>query len=190
MSTQDIEERREYYRIEDRIALEITRLEPAEEALAEEEAPPGFGLLAELHHLEFEAQHLLRQLGERNRILASYLKVQNRRLELLGQTLASHLLKDVGTPRPVILSEGGVRFAHDEGLPVGTDVSLRLVLLPQTLGLQLRAEIVHCQPREDGGFDLGAEFKSLSESQRQMLARHILQQQALRRRQSRETHQG
>lgn len=192
MSTQDVEERREYYRIEDRIALQITPLPASTEALPEhdETEPPGFGLLGELHRLEFEAQHLLRQLGERNRTLASYLKVQNRRLELVAQAVATRLLGDIGPTREVVLSEGGVRFAQTEPLQVGSRVQLTLVLLPHSIGLRLLAEVVHCQPQADGQHEIGLEFKSLSDAQRQLLARHILQQQALRRRLARETSQG
>ncbi len=90
MPTEDIEDRREYYRIEDVIALEI--LPPDETTPNAPASKDGseklFDLLAELNQMEFEAQHLLRQIGERNRTLASYLKVQNKRIDLLGQALA------------------------------------------------------------------------------------------------------
>src|SRR5690606_33076352 len=111
--TEDTEDRREYYRIEDVVALQI---------LPSEEAPtaPGsgssqlFDLLGELHQLDFEAQYLLRQIAEGNRTLANYLKVQNKRIDLLGQALAQGLLKDIGPVRPVILSEGGISFTRSE----------------------------------------------------------------------------
>ena len=62
MSTLDEEDRREYYRIEDTIALEIRPLSAVEAAGQEvlQDASPLFNLLSELHLSEFESQHLLR----------------------------------------------------------------------------------------------------------------------------------
>ena len=80
MSTQDENDRREYYRIEDTIALDFTPLAGAE-ALASDElhdASPLFNLLSELHLMDFESQHLLRNISERDRTLANYLKVVNK----------------------------------------------------------------------------------------------------------------
>ena len=83
MSTLDEEDRREYYRIEDRIALEITPLSAAEALGGEllQDASPLFNLLSELHLSEFESQHLLRQLSDKDRTLAAFLKAQNKRIE-------------------------------------------------------------------------------------------------------------
>ncbi|WP_421681998.1 PilZ domain-containing protein [Stutzerimonas urumqiensis] len=181
MSNLDIDERREYYRIEDRVALEMTSAVAPPDTLLD---GPGFTLLGELHALESEAQHLLRALGERNRTLATYLKVQNRRLDILSQALARHLLSGIGEQRDVILSEGGIRLTNAEPLPIGEAMTLSIVL-GGTTGLQLAAKVVHCQAEGDG-HEIGFEFMALTEAQRQLLARHIFQKQALMRRLARE----
>ncbi|MGE8336629.1 MAG: PilZ domain-containing protein, partial [Pseudomonas laurylsulfatiphila] len=82
MSTLDEEDRREYYRIEDTIALEIRPLSASEAAGQEvlQDASPLFNLLSELHLSEFESQHLLRQINERDRNIAAFLKSQNKRI--------------------------------------------------------------------------------------------------------------
>ncbi len=189
MPTQDTEERREYYRIEDRVALEIIPASQGQEADAAP-LPPLFSLLGELHQLDFEAQHLLRQIAESNRTLANYLKVQNKRIELLGQALAQDLLKDQGAPQPVILSEGGISFASEQPKAEGEGLTLKLILLPQGLGLVLAARVIYCTPMDDGRYDIGTEFEALTDAQRQLLARHILQKQALERRLALESLQG
>src|SRR5690349_11959531 len=108
MTTSDEEDRREYYRIDDRIALEITILPEVETAGEDmlQDASPLFDLLGEMHLAEFETQHLLRQLSETNRAVEAVLKAQNRRIDLLGQLVAQTLLERIGEPRPVVLSEG------------------------------------------------------------------------------------
>ncbi|MWV18108.1 PilZ domain-containing protein [Pseudomonas sp. L-22-4S-12] len=190
MSYRDADDRREYYRIEDTIALDFSLLS-GPQALASDalhDASPLFNLLSDLHLMDFESQHLLRHISERDRTLANYLKVMNKRIDLLGQALAQNLLRDIGTPRQVSLSEGGISFNHTQEIEPGSHLALKMVLMPQALGLLLRARVMHCQVREDGQFDIGTEFEALTDAQRQLLARHILQKQAQQRRLAREQH--
>ncbi len=187
MSTLDEEDRREYYRIEDTIALEIRPLS-ATEATGQEvlqDASPLFNLLSELHLSEFESQHLLRQISERDRTTAAFLKSQNKRIDLLSQVVALTVLGQIGEPRPVIISEGGIDFQHPSPLAAGARLSVKLVLMPQALGLLLRARVTHCDRKGDG-YDVGTEFEHLTDAQRQLLARHILQKQAQERRLARD----
>ncbi|CAI8732775.1 PilZ domain-containing protein [Pseudomonas sp. YuFO20] len=187
MSTLDEEDRREYYRIEDMIALEIRPLSALEAAGQEvlQDASPLFNLLSELHLSEFESQHLLRQISERDRNLAAFLKSQNKRIDLLSQVIAITVLGQIGEPQPVIISEGGIDFQHPSPIAAGSRLSIKLVLMPQALGLLLRARVTHCDRKGDG-FDVGTEFEHLTDAQRQLLARHILQKQAQERRLARE----
>ncbi|MCP1420052.1 hypothetical protein J3D47_004295 [Pseudomonas laurylsulfativorans] len=187
MSTLDEEDRREYYRIEDTIALEIRPLSAAEATGQEvlQDASPLFNLLSELHLSEFESQHLLRQISERDRTTAAFLKSQNKRIDLLSQVIAITTLGQIGEPQPVIISEGGIDFQHPSPIATGAHLSVKLVLMPQALGLLLRARVTHCD-RKGEGYDVGTEFEHLSDAQRQLLARHILQKQAQERRLARE----
>ncbi|UVM48390.1 PilZ domain-containing protein [Pseudomonas sp. B21-015] len=187
MSTLDEEDRREYYRIEDTIALEIRSLSAPEAAGQEvlQDASPLFNLLSELHLSEFESQHLLRQISERDRNTAAFLKSQNKRIDLLSQVVALTVLGQIGEPQPVIISEGGIDFQHPTPIAIGAHLSVKLVLMPQALGLLLRARVTHCDRKGDG-YDIGTEFEYLSDAQRQLLARYILQRQAQERRLARE----
>ncbi|MBB1520792.1 PilZ domain-containing protein [Aquipseudomonas guryensis] len=188
MSYQDADDRREYYRIDDTIALDFSLLS-GPQALASDalhDASPLFNLLSDLHLMDFESQHLLRHISERDRTLANYLKVMNKRIDLLGQALAQSLLRDIGVPRRVSLSEGGISFNHPQAVAAGSHLALKMVLMPQALGLLLRARVMHCQARDDGQFEIGTEFEALTDAQRQLLARHILQKQAQQRRLARE----
>ncbi|MNM88329.1 PilZ domain protein [compost metagenome] len=184
MSTPDADDRREYYRIEDTLALEFRPLQDSEilsgDVLHDDSAL--FNLLSELHLMDFESQHLLRHINERDRHLASYLKLLNRRIDLIGQALTQNLLREIGPERKVTLSEDGIDFHDAQALVVDQLLAMKLVLLPQGLGLLLRARVLHCQPAADGGYEIGAEFEAPSDAQRQLLARHILQRQAQERR--------
>ncbi len=192
MTSNDASDRREYYRIADTIALEFSLLSGAEAVASEalHDDSPLFNLLSDLHLSDFESQHLLRHIGERDRTLASYLKVVNKRIDLLGQALAQNLVREVGAPKKVTLSEGGVSFEHPQAVAIGSHLAIKMVLMPQALGLLLRGQVVHCRQQENGQFEIGTEFEALTDAQRQLLARHILQKQAMERRQARETSSG
>lgn len=188
MTMQDDDERREYYRIDDTIALQFSLLANAEDFDAEALRERGglFHLLGDLHVLDFESQHMLRLISERDRTLASYLKTLNKRIDVLGQAVAQHMLKDLAPAQTVSLSEGGISFSCETPLPVDQYLNLRMVMLPQPLGLQLCARVVHCAVTGDGRWEIGAEFIGLADAQRQLLARHILQKQAQQRRLARD----
>ncbi len=192
MSTLNEEDRREYYRIEDTIALEINHLSGthATHQTPAQDTSTLFNLLSELHVSEFESQHLLRQLGDNDRALGSYLKALNKRIDLLGQVVAHTVLGKIGEPQLVILSEGGVQFHHPLPIPAGTKLSIKMVLMPQALGLMMNAKVTHCDAREIGNFEIGTEFEDLPDAQRQLLARYILQRQSQQRRLAREQNNG
>ncbi|MCO7515042.1 PilZ domain-containing protein [Pseudomonas guariconensis] len=188
MTTLDEEDRREYYRIEDRIALQISPLSAAEALETDllQDASPLFNLLSELHLADFESQHLMRQLSEKDRTLAAFLRVQNKRLDLLGAVLAQTLLGEIGQAQRVILSEGGIEFAQAAQIAPGTRVAVKMVLMPRAHGLLLRGRVTHCDPRPQGDYEVGTEFVDMTDAQRQLLARYILQRQQQQRRQLRE----
>lgn len=185
MTTLDEEDRREYYRIDDRIALEISPLSAAESLEAEllQDDSPLFNLLSELHLSDFESQHLLRQLSDKDRTLAAFLRAQNKRLDLLSAVVAQTLLGTIGEPQPVVISEGGIECAQSQAIAPGTLVKVKMVLMPRAHGLLLRARVIHCDARADGRFEVGAEFTEMTDAQRQLLARYILQRQQQQRRQ-------
>ena len=186
MSTLDEEDRREYYRIEDRIALEISPLSAADALGTDllQDDSPLFNLLSELHLSEFESQHLLRQLSEKDRTLAAFLKAQNKRIDLLSAVLAQTLIGEVGAPQPVKLSEGGVEFNSAAAFAPGSRVALKMVLMPRASGLLLRGKVTHCDKQADGSYEIGTDFTAMSDGQRQLLARYILQRQQQQRRQA------
>ncbi|QXH48571.1 PilZ domain-containing protein [Pseudomonas xanthosomatis] len=186
MTTLDEEDRREYYRIEDRIALQISPLSAAEALETEllQDDSPLFNLLSELHLSDFESQHLLRQLSEKDRTLAAFLRAQNKRLDLLSAVVAHTLIGEIEAPIPVIISEGGIEFAQQQPIAAGSRVKVKMVLMPRAHGLLLRGKVTHCDRRPDGSFEVGTEFTDMTDAQRQLLARYILQRQQQQRRQA------
>lgn len=182
MHTDDGEsdDKRDFFRIRDQMALQVKAIDgPDLDPQLPEDESPLFSLLSDLHMLDYESQHLLRQIAERDRALAHYLKIINKRVDLVGKALAMQLTGDLSEPIEVTLSEGGMAFNAVQAYPVDSWLMLRMVLMPSLLGLVLAARVIRCEPaQETGQWRLGVSFDNLSDAQRQLLARHILQKQA------------
>lgn len=177
MLTQDTQDRRAYYRIQDRIALQITSGDTSEDDTL------LFSLLNELYLLELESQPLLRSISEQQRALVSYLKITNKRIDLLANALAQGLMKEFGEPQEVSISEDGISFIDCCEHDPDSILTLRLILLPQAFGLQLQAQVIRCELVEEG-YQIAARFHEPNETQRQVLARHIMHKQAQERREA------
>lgn len=172
-------DRREYFRVDDQVILRYRAVPP--EAVGH--MPPErhfdnsevFTLLRELRHIDQEHNNVLRTLAEQNRELGTYLKSLNRKIELIGNAIAR---LDEGqqhaAPQHVSISEGGIAFRTTTNLSPASFVALELVLLPNHTGLALYGEVI--ETRDTKGLAV-VSFVRLRESDRQILARHILQVQ-------------
>ena len=172
-----IEDKRDFYRIEDQLALDY-RIIGGPDLAEAQFGSPQFQMLSELQVLEQESQHLLRQIGERDRSLGGYLKIMNKRIELIARTLVNQAADTPTSKLSVTLSEGGMSFTASEPLEPESWLALRLVLQPTPLGLVVPARVLRCDPAQEAGWTVGVSFEALSDPERQLLARHILQKQA------------
>lgn len=180
-------ERREYFRVEDRVILCCRAVPPASvgQLPAENHFDNSevFRLMRELRNIDHENNNLLRVLAEHDRELGQYLKGLNRKIELVANVLAAIDQAQHGqTPQSVSISEMGIAFIADAPLAIGTLVALELVLLPQRIGLALYGEVV--ANRDEVPARTVVSFVRLSDSDRQILARHVLQVQIVARRQN------
>ncbi|MFT6429151.1 MAG: hypothetical protein ACJAXR_001125 [Halopseudomonas sp.] len=173
-------DKRNFFRISDSLSLDVRKVPNAdlENSIFNEESPL-FSLLSDLHTLDFESQHLLRQIAERDRALAHYLKIINKRVDLVSKALAIQLMDDIGEPQEVTLSESGMSFDVAEPFEIESWLAVRMILLPSPLGLVVPAQVIRCDSgSRPGTWSIAVSFHALADNQRQLLARHILQKQA------------
>lgn len=188
-------DRRDFFRIEDRIGLEYQRLPHGttrpEHPLFEDHLD---SLKTELKRLDQEFRNQLPLLAERDRLAASLLKSLNGKVDTLARIMAFE--QNPLQPeqwRDVTLSEGGVSFevAANE-LAVGDLIVLRLTLPPELYRPQATAEVVEVTPPEqpDQGdtVRVHTSFVDIPDGDRQQIAKHVMAWQ-IRQRQSGEPSQ-
>ncbi|RMF13332.1 MAG: PilZ domain-containing protein [Gammaproteobacteria bacterium] len=168
-------ERRQFYRIRTDAVIRVTPDGP------DDGSPVSHAwslMRRNLAQLDTEFSHLSGLLYDRdNKTVLAALKVLNRKIELMSRTLAMTEHDLTRQPaQPVSLSEGGVSWLSDRALADGDIVTLDMVLLPEFIGFHLSAKIQACEP-EGNAWRLHARFENLSETDRQLLARIVLQHQ-------------
>jgi len=175
--------RRNFYRIKDTAVVEIHPSQGQDSFADLVQLPAQYQLISDFQLLDVEAQSLLGGIQEKDRSLAAYLRLINRKLDALSRTLAlvNHPI-DPDDLCEIDLSEGGLSLHWPTPLAPQSLVRIKLILVPSYVGLLVRGKVLTCEAR-DKGFDLHLEFVELDDQQRQLIARHILRKQQEERRQ-------
>jgi hypothetical protein len=184
-------DRRGYFRLQDKITLEYEKLgeyctetDPYSIHLG---VSPHLKLLSELHKIENESSHLLHTITEHNRAVGHYLKALNKRIDHISKFIATDQFTLPPHPtHDVSLSEGGVAFETEEDVKLGEMLHVKLVLFPSLTNIAAIGRATYCQQQGStpGGqhYRIGIEFEHITDSDRQQLAKHIVQEQSRLRR--------
>lgn len=176
-------ERRHSFRIDDYIDLECRQIAPDTATHTPvENLFPGSAALkvyAELKKIDGETSQLLYQIKDRDRHLAEYLHLLNRKIDLLAQQLISEP-NEHDRPerrRSVNISDSGIAFEYDQPLERNRPVALNLVFLPTFVGVPVYALVTRCEPGRNGSWEIAAEFHQTSEAQLQLISQQIMRAQ-------------
>lgn len=192
-------ERRQYYRIEDQIGIELRPIDshsaqslPIHPGAAFEEGEIA-AIRQEIRRLDQDARQQLLAFAERDRQIAQLGKTLNSKLDTLLRLV--DYLAEPPTPKiwfDATISEGGIAFdltnadQNTSGpqtqatLSPQQTLALRLTFKPELVRVTLLGQVVKVIPGHDKQ-RVHIEFTQLDDSDRQQIARHVLRQQARRR---------
>ena len=140
-------------------------------------------MLRDLYLLDLEAGEILRTIDANDRNLASFLHNLNKRVELLGRTVAATETAISPSVQTTRISEGGISFVTNELLPVESTLALKLLFKQHLLGLTCFGSVKHCRLVEDGeAYVTGINFIDLDAQSQKLLSRHIIRRQSEERR--------
>ncbi|NNJ72683.1 MAG: PilZ domain-containing protein [Enterobacterales bacterium] len=174
------DERRDYYRIEDTVGLSFETCTESELPSNDEflrMAPDEFQLINHLKNLDLENSKLLHTIQEESPDIARYLKLVNLKIEALAKNIITKGLTDEIATTEVTLSAGGINLISQNMLATENYIKLRMILYPSTCVINCYAKVVRSEPC-DGGFDSAFEYFLITESDRDILVRHVLQLQS------------
>ncbi|MBZ0333765.1 PilZ domain-containing protein [Marinobacter sp. AL4B] len=174
------QDRREFFRIEDRIGLEVRRLgenDSADPDLFND--TPLDSLKAEYRRLDQDIKTHLANLSERDRLLTGLITTLNSKLDTLARIIAfeqNPLQPDDW--QDVTLSEGGLAFfSRSVAWQAGDRIAVRMTLPPELYQPQGIARVIDLDRTTTGGAWVQAAFIELDESDRQQIARHVMRWQ-------------
>lgn len=171
-------ERRDYYRMEDRVHLIRTPLEKhliSDDPYSDRYNVPRQALLiSQLQAIDNESRDLLRQVGDHNRALSSYLKALEDKIELLAKYVVNHD-QTLTQKETVNLSEGGISFYNSTPFEPGAYLHLVVMLFPSYSSIASIGIVRTCEKIEDRPtiYRVGVEFAVLLEPDRKLIVRHI-----------------
>ena len=176
-------DRRDYYRIEDQVHL---MQKPIEKHLISDnpygeqyELPRQALLISQLQSIDNDSRDLLRQVGDHNRALGSYLRSMDEKIELIAKYLVSHD-KTLSEKITVNLSEGGISFYSGVEAQLDTYVHLIIVLFPSYASIAAIGVVKACEKIDEQPslYRIGIEFAVLLEADRKQIVRHIRRRQS------------
>ncbi len=174
-------DRRDFFRINDRIGLEY-RLRPSTEPADTDPFGNNHldGLKTELRRLDLDIRSQLVALSDRDRLLASIVKSLNGKVDTLARIMAFE--QNPLQPqqwREVTLSEGGISFPAPAGqLKPGDKLALRLTLPPELFQPQAIARVLDITPlpgdQGEGMEQIHTDFINIQDTERQQIAKHVM----------------
>ncbi len=179
-------DKRNYFRVHDEVILDYRVVdadtcENSEPSLLFEDN----GLLqlfSKMQEIDKEGQLLLHALSDNNRQLTDYLKLLNKKLDLISQQfVAQTVSQQQSQTRSINLSEGGISFNADKAIYKDTYLALRIIFLPAYTGITCFAKVIRSESL-DQTTRLAAKFIHLPEATDKLLARQIMDIQRLARR--------
>lgn len=192
-------ERREFYRIDDFVLLEHrpvgeTDVLRIRETLADR-VPDRFTVAANFESGSRAMAHLLGGFSNRSPELARCLRQIDQKLNHLARLFVlEQVAPDSREPVRVNLSAGGLVFPSARQYGQDERLEVRLILLPEALGILAVGRVVHCKRIDvDIGnrpWQVAVAFEHIRESDRDLICSHIMQRDAEMRRERREAEEG
>ena len=180
-------ERRRFFRIDDEVCLEYDLI--SEEAYAN--APTelaqiqqsSFGLSANFASLNFEYNPILNSIRSSHTEIAQYFDFINRKLDALSQHLLEEEIPCENSRKQIVnISASGIAFKSQEKLKDNQPLRLRIVLLPEKIGIMVFGRVNHSNKKDKDLVSI--DFEHIRHDDQELMIKHNLnkQMQELRQR--------
>ena len=177
------DERREYFRIDDEIALDYRLISDDEvDRLVEKiqsRQVDRFTAASSFAATTRQMTHVMHKVQSESAELARCLQAIDQKLNMVAQLFVTEEMELNEQPtREVNLSAGGVAFRAQHEIGMDSLLELRMVLFPSLVGILTVSRVIHCERANDGGrhfpWQVAVVYEHLRESDREHLVRHIM----------------
>lgn len=183
--TDEIEERRRYFRVNDTINLHHKIIDEQvlhKSSHVSNDVLSNCSLSTAMEVLTQDSRTLFARLERRDPEIAEYLKVMDTKINLIAQALSvqSQQFYEHDT-REVVLSATGLAFSNEAAIHIGQLLELRMLLTSCMAVIVAYARVVQCKDiGEDNPaqpFAICVEYVNLQEDDRELLIKHVVKKQ-------------
>ena len=182
-------ERRRFFRIDDEVCLEYELISEQEYSNAPQELEQvqdsPFGLSADFASLNYEYNPILNSIRSAHPEVAQYFDFLNRKLDALSQRMLEEEVPCENSTRQLVnISASGIAFRSSESLDENQPLRIRLVLLPEKIGIMVFGRVRHNHREEENKELISIDFEHIRYDDRELMIKHNLnkQMQELRQR--------
>ncbi len=174
-------ERRRYFRVNDRVGLKITILDQAEDPRLQDQERMHDRKRAILNEIVLDKpkkRAALHAIKLQNPNVAAYLEQLQQKITTLAELMAAEHSDMIDSPTHAVnISASGVKFLHQSEIPKGSRVQVKLRLFPSGLFLSINGHVIWSQEVDDptniARHAIAVDFDPMEEANREMLVRHI-----------------
>ncbi len=177
------DDRREYFRIDDEVALDYRLINSSEVDQLLEKIQSSlvdrFTAASSFTATTRQMMTVIHKVQTQSPELARCLQAIDQKLNMIAQLFVSEEIREnKQDTREVNISAGGVAFCAQHEIPVDSLLELRMVLFPSLVGILTISRVIHCE-RISGGnpqfpWQIAVEYEHLKETDRELLVRHIM----------------
>ncbi|MBT8439544.1 MAG: PilZ domain-containing protein [Gammaproteobacteria bacterium] len=179
------DERRRFFRIEDLVHLTFRIIDDTELAyktdLLEKGLVEQFMITSSLAAVTADMSATLRKIEVNDPDVANYLKSLDQKIDMIGRAF---MVDEVNThdnkASAVNLSASGIAFHHENEIPLGTNLEIKMLLMPSNAGVLTYGKVIGNEPAEEANvtdIQVRVDFTHLREEDRDLLIRHVIRKQ-------------
>ncbi len=180
----DDEERRRFFRIEDEICLEVSVVTEQEydnalQELTKVQQSP-FALSATFASINHAHLPMMNSIRSSFPEIAQYLDLMNKKIDNLSQHILDEELPcSDKNMQKVNLSASGIAFDSTQAYSMNQPLMLRMVLLPEKIGLEVFGRVVNTQSFPDSGnsVHISVDFEHIRTDDQELMIKHNLNKQ-------------
>ncbi|SIS76247.1 PilZ domain-containing protein [Neptunomonas antarctica] len=175
------QERRQFYRVEKNVALEIQPITANEVEHSIQptqfDVSPYFELLSEVQNIDKQQADLLAQLSDSHPLLAQLFCLQTEKLDLITRTLATSSLKiEKLTKQSINLSEGGMQFTTTTPYQIDDFLAIKLIFQEPLTGVLLYGKVQRIIKNPNDS-EVAISFYRMPENCRMLIAQRVIKTQ-------------
>lgn len=175
------DERRTFFRIEDKAIVKLTKLDAKAYENAyknlKTQSVDNFTLGSALAALEQDYQTVFSKIKRNHPEITLYLELLNKKIELISEyILKSDPLIENTEPTDVNISASGIAIQNTDNLAVNDLIEIKLVLLPHKTAITAYGIVTRIKQHNDTGI-LCIDFEHIKESDQELIIKHNMNKQ-------------